>query len=177
MRKKGRGVEFFPVWLIGLYVIMIIVIAQTGLEFDEEQISLMQTVTLSFIGINISLLLFILPALASKRDKIKEQLKELDKDGEIYRKKSGEFISLTQVVNMIIIQNICSFLMLIASVFAALFLRDLSLKFAFLISSLLVQASYFLNMLLWLFFIYWKRPFPKEETEEAQTAGESAQIK
>lgn len=176
-RKSGRGVEFFPVWLIGLYVIIILVISQSKLEFDEEQISLMQTVTWSFIAINISLLLFILPSLAGKRDKIKESLKELEKDSKEMRVRSAELVSLTQVVNMIIIQNICSFVMLMGSVFAALFLNNLALKFAFLISSLLVQASYFLNMLLWLFFIYWRRPELKESAEEVSRVGESAQIK
>ena len=160
--------EFFPVWLLGLYVIMIIVISQTKLEFSEEQISLVQTVTLSFIATNISLLLFILPALANRRDKVKETLKTLVSTDSEYKTKTSELVSLTQVVNMIIIQNICSFLMLLTSIFAAVFLNLITVKFAFLISSLLIQSSYFLNMLMWLFFIYWRRPFPKECQEEVR---------
>lgn len=58
---------------------------------------------------------------------------------------------------MVIVQNICSFVLFLISLFASIFIVEVRLKFAFLISSLLIQASYFLNMLLWLGFIYWQR--------------------
>lgn len=138
-----------------LFVIMIAAISQTNIDVAQEQISLIQTITLSFIAINISLLLFILPSLANKRDACKEVLASME-EGEVKEEKQAQLTVLSQVVNMILLQNFCSFIILLASTFAIIFITDSILKFAFLISSLLIQSSYFLNLLMWLFFIYWQ---------------------
>src|SRR5699024_10911436 len=138
-----------------LFVIMIVAISQTDIDVSEEQLSLIQTITLSFIAINISLLLFILPSLANKRDLCKEVLETIE-DGPQKKQKQEHLNVLTQVVNMILLQNFCSFIILLTSTFAIIFINNTILKFAFLISSLLIQSSYFLNLIMWLFFIYWQ---------------------
>ena len=67
-------------------------------------------------------------------------------------------MDLTHVINMIVIETICSFLILIISVFVTIFVESVSLKSALQISALTVQISYFLNMILWLCYLYWKSP-------------------
>ena len=148
-----------------LFVIMIAAISQTNIDVAQEQISLIQTITLSFIAINISLLLFILPSLPNKRDACKEVLASME-EGEVKQEKQAQVTVLSQVVNMILLQNFCSFIILLASTFAIIFIADSILKFAFLISSLLIQSSYFLNLLMWLFFIYWQPVNAKQKAPQ-----------
>lgn len=69
-----------------------------------------------------------------------------------------KMMDLTHVINMIVIETICSFLILIISVFVTIFVESVSLKSALQISALTVQISYFLNMILWLCYKYWKSP-------------------
>lgn len=89
-KQKIRGLEFFPLWLLLLFVIMIVAISQTDIDVSEEQLSLIQTITLSYIAINISLLLFILPSLANKRDLCKEVLETIE-DGPQKKTKTRAF--------------------------------------------------------------------------------------
>ncbi len=65
-----------------------------------------------------------------------------------------KMMDLTHVINMIVTETICSFLILIISVFVTIFVENSSAIFALQISALTVQITYFLNMILWLCYIY-----------------------
>ncbi len=67
-------------------------------------------------------------------------------------------MDLTHVINMIVTETICSFLILIISMFVTIFVDSMSAKSVLQISALTVQITYFLNMILWLCYIYWKTP-------------------
>ena len=69
-----------------------------------------------------------------------------------------KMMDLTHVINMIVTETICSFLILIISVFVTIFVDSMSAKSVLQISALTVQITYFLNMILWLCYIYWKSP-------------------
>lgn len=74
-RQAKSSVEYFPLWLLLVFAVMVFAISQSPIQVREESLTLVETVTLSFIGINISLLLFILPSLAAKRDETKQKMK------------------------------------------------------------------------------------------------------
>ncbi len=67
-------------------------------------------------------------------------------------------MDLTHVINMIIIETICSFLILTVSIFVTIFVANEGAKSALQIAALTVQLTYFLNMILWLCSLYWKSP-------------------
>ena len=131
--------------------------------FSAEQATFIQTATFSFIAINIALLLFILPILSSKRRRLCKQNSKLTysdtESVEKYIEESDERrMDLTHVINMIIIETICSFLILTVSIFVTIFVAKEGAKSALQIAALTVQLTYFLNMILWLCYLYWKSP-------------------
>ena len=159
-------IELMPLFNLVLYFFLITILLFQSISFDVEQAEFIQTVTFSFIAVNIALLLFVLPILSSKRRQVLQtKLKALqltyndEESVKIFIEESDQkMMDLTHVINMIVTETICSFLILIISVFVTIFVDSMSAKSALQISALTVQITYFLNMILWLCYIYWKSP-------------------
>lgn len=164
MKSKISWAELMPLFNLVLYLFLTVILVLRSIVFSAEQAAIIQTATFSFISINIALLLFILPILSSKRRQILQtKLKVLKlsyKDTESvekYVQESDEkMLDLTNVINMIIIETLCSFFILITSLFATIFVSESGVKSALQMAALIVQIIYFLNMILWLFYVYWK---------------------